>query len=106
MIYINVITKLSDLFFVMANVMFLRTIVVFPAMLHSNILCGMTARSSLSSCAKFANQDFNHLLKADSTKLMSLSVLIAITPLFIKKTVNTLLFISALIKNVLITYTT
>ena len=62
--------KLSNLYSVMVNAMYLKIAVVFPVMLLSSILCGTMVKSSLSFFAKYVSPASCHQPKADSPKHM------------------------------------
>ena len=93
--------KLSNLYSVVGNLPFLKTVHALSAMPLTSISCGMTVKSKTSCAARCANPYSLQLPKADSLRYMFLDVLTVITLSFIRKTVSISLFISALTPNAL-----
>lgn len=102
----NGIINPSNLYSVVANAMFLKTVAVTHVVLHFSTLCGMMVRNSHSFYAKFVSQDSILMPKADLTEHMCLNVLTAAILSYIRKTAGTSLFISVLTRNVHTTCTT
>lgn len=78
----------------MANVPFLRTCAVFLVMLLFSISCGMMARKNPRFFVKSSSSALILAPTQDFPRTILSNALIVAIPLFIKKTVSTLLYIN------------
>lgn len=88
-------TKISNPCSAMANVPSLRTCAVFLVMLLFSISCGMMARKNPRFFVKSSSPALILAPTQDFPRTILSNALIATIPLFIKKTVSTLLYINA-----------
>lgn len=88
-------TKISNPCSAMANVPSLRTCAVFLVMLLFSISCRMMARKNPRFFVKSASPALILAPTQDFPRTILSNALIAAIPLFIKKTVSTLLYINA-----------